>query len=47
VTLTVPRSELAYFDEDRDEFVDEKGRVELCVGASSADICGTVVCELE
>jgi beta-glucosidase len=47
VTLTVPRSELAYFDEDRDEFVDEKGRVELCVGASSADIRGTVVCELE
>jgi beta-glucosidase len=47
VTLTVPRSELAYFDEDSDEFVDEKGRVELCVGASSADLRGTVVCKLE
>jgi beta-glucosidase len=47
VTLTVPRRELAYFDEDSDEFVDEKGRVELCVGASSADLRGTVVCKLE
>lgn len=47
VTLTVPRSELAYFDEDSDEFVDEKGRVELCVGASSADLRGMVVCKLE
>jgi beta-glucosidase len=47
VTLTVPRRELAYFDEDSDEFVDEKGRIELCVGASSADLRGTVVCKLE
>lgn len=38
VTLPIRAEQLAYWDEQRDQFVVEPGAVELLVGASSADI---------
>ncbi len=38
VTLDIPREDFAYWDEARDKFVIEPGKVRLHIGASSADI---------
>lgn len=38
VVLRIPRSDLSYWDESAHQFVAEKGRIHLLIGASSADI---------
>lgn len=38
VVLRIPRSDLSYWDESAHQFVAEKGRIYLLIGASSADI---------
>ena len=38
VTLTVPKEELGYWNEEKQMFVVEPGTVKLLIGASSEDI---------
>lgn len=44
--LTLDPVAMAYYDEEKQEYVTEKGTYMICAGRSVADICQTVECEL-